>query len=496
MPNLNVWYWLAAGLATGVSAVGAYSWRGGRRAGSWLRSPAFSATLYLLDHAFPLPPPSLIEPRHPRGVPHLFLALGAGVRAGYRDVGLVLVRVLRSIRRPGKVNEASAVRRNGFRNSPTPGREIQVRFSQGIDRGPDVRFDVLAPNEDWAAALVMTPVPRSSPGLPTAMHPSMPLQRPKPYNHGGRCLGLRHSGARRGRPHGGPRPLIRDWNPECPPLRGVVVVFPIRWAGQPDSVKWAATVRDDLQALHLAAGPLSGLRRFTEMETAPGFAEFLGRMPEVYKQGRCGFGVPASRTFGGELIQGGLDWISGWFHGWAINLMAEDLFNQAGNQRLFGLDQEFRRYRMRLRSLIEVAFSTPPEADPPPFRGCYFAATGAFRTIGRSSGRARRTPRAGPYRTLGDLLDRPGRGGRPGPSTSRPHGRSVGGLALAPGLGVDPGPLGQALVVGRAHRSAVFWVVADPPAAVATASAGSPMRMNPAQYRGDRSRVTEPWACL
>src|SRR6516165_1249775 len=69
--------------------------------------------------------------------------------------------------------------------------------------------------------------------------------------------------------------------------------------------------------------------------------------------------------------------MAGWFHGWAINLMSEDLLNHAGNQRLFGLDQEFRRYRKRLRALIEAAFSTHPGAEPVAFRGCYFTATGA-----------------------------------------------------------------------------------------------------------------------
>src|SRR5262249_20057174 len=65
-----------------------------------------------------------------------------------------------------------------------------------------------------------------------------------------------------------------------------------------------------------------------------------------------------------------------WFQNWSINLMAEDLLNHAGNQRLFGLVQEFRRYRNRLRSLLEAAFSTHPEAEPVLFRGCYFTATG------------------------------------------------------------------------------------------------------------------------
>ena len=100
-------------------------------------------------------------------------------------------------------------------------------------------------------------------------------------------------------------------------------------------------------------------------------------MPNGLETGRCGFAVPASQPFSGELIQRGLDWMTRWFHGWAINLMAADLQNYAGNQQLFTLDHEFRRYRKRLKALIEVAFSTHPGSEPVAFRGCYFTATGA-----------------------------------------------------------------------------------------------------------------------
>ena len=57
--------------------------------------------------------------------------------------------------------------------------------------------------------------------------------------------------------------------------------------------------------------------------------------------------------------------------------MADDLLNQAGNNRLFSLDHEFRRYRKRLRALLEAAFSTHRETEPVLFRGCYFTGDGA-----------------------------------------------------------------------------------------------------------------------
>ena len=38
---------------------------------------------------------------------------------------------------------------------------------------------------------------------------------------------------------------------------------------------------------------------------------------------RVGFAVPASQEFSGDLVQRGLAWMSGWFHSWILNLMAE-----------------------------------------------------------------------------------------------------------------------------------------------------------------------------
>jgi type VI secretion system protein ImpL len=115
---------------------------------------------------------------------------------------------------------------------------------------------------------------------------------------------------------------------------------------------------------------------FTEMEITAGFTEFLARMPVALRQNRCGFAVPGTHPFSGDLAQRGLVWMSGWFHGWALNLMAGEMLNQDGNSLLFCLDHEVIRARKRLRALLESAFSTHREADPVLFRGSYFTATG------------------------------------------------------------------------------------------------------------------------
>ena len=157
----------------------------------------------------------------------------------------------------------------------------------------------------------------------------------------------------------------------------MVVLFPITWAGQPESVKWAppcATTCGRSSDVLKVRCPVFAL--FSEMETTAGFPEFVGRMSTALRQSRCGFAVPASHPFSGDLVQHGLVWMSGWFHGWILNLMSDDLLNQAGNNQLFSLDIEVRRYRKRLRSILEAAFSTHRETEPILFRGCYFTATG------------------------------------------------------------------------------------------------------------------------
>lgn len=171
---------------------------------------------------------------------------------------------------------------------------------------------------------------------------------------------------------------VAELIPDAPPVRGVIVLLPLSWAGEPDSVDWSAAVRDDLLAIERALKircPVFAL--VAEMETAPGFGEFLHRLSEGLRQSRCGFAVPGSSEFGGDLAQRGLLWMSRWFQGWTLSLMVENLLDPACNAQLFTLGNEFRRYRKRLRTILETAFSTPRAGDPVMFRGCYFAATGA-----------------------------------------------------------------------------------------------------------------------
>jgi type VI secretion system protein ImpL len=176
--------------------------------------------------------------------------------------------------------------------------------------------------------------------------------------------------------------LCRQLQPreaELPAVRGIAVVFPISWAAQSESVKWAAAIREDILAVQRAVKvrcPVFAI--FVEMEAVPGSAEFIRRIPKDYLSNRVGFAVPGSTSFSGDLIFRGLTWTAGWFHGWVLNRMSEDPLDQASNNGLFSVGHEVRQFRKRLRAIMEAAFSTHQDAESVLLQGCYFAATGAI----------------------------------------------------------------------------------------------------------------------
>ena len=261
--------------------------------------------------------------------------------------------------------------------------EIMVRLGQAKINPAAQRFYLLiAPDEDRASAVVHSAglhIYVEAPEGPAPIHA---------YATSDAVL-LTCSGASDLGASGGQRPgsrmealcrKLRALQPDCPVVRGVAVLFPVDWA-RPEAVKLAAAVRDDLQAIRRALQvrcPVFAL--FPGMEAVPGFPEFAARLaaqvsPEMLDQ-RAGFAVPASMPFSGDLVQGGLVWVSGWFHDWVLHLLATGSLNDPSNGPLVTLDYEFRRYRKRLRSVVESAFSTHRESEPVLFRGCYVLAAG------------------------------------------------------------------------------------------------------------------------
>ena len=375
--GLRIWEWAIVGVGSGFALLGAYllarwSWR-------WFVAAlvAVAAVIFLVVLPRYFPPHSFLNP----DIPDVFLGFFWGWMLALLLAVIVsvvfMIRVVRSAR-PARA-ESAPDESTRFPDIDAAWKEILVRLGgAGIDPGRQNVYLILAPHEEWAAALVESAglhVFARGPDSASPIHAYA-------ISEGVLLSASGASGFGTQEPDGPARleylgRLLRAQNPECPPLRGVAVVIPIRWAGQPDSVAWAAAVRDDLQSVGRSLKmrcPVFAL--FTEMETVPGFPEFVARMPGSLRMSRCGFAVPGTRPFGGDLLQDGLVWMAGWVHGWVLNLMSEDVLNHPGNRRLFQLDHEFRRYRKRLRTVGESAFSTHREAEPVMFRGCYFAATG------------------------------------------------------------------------------------------------------------------------
>jgi type VI secretion system protein ImpL len=375
--GLRVWEWAVYSLVGGVSLIGVYllarwSWR-------WavVLLLAVAAVVFLVVLPYKVPSGSFLNPDTPPVFADFFWGWVFVLAVGAVAAAVVLIRAALAFR-PARAEATAAA--TVYPDVDAAWDEVLLRLDRArIDPASQSVVLLLAPEEDWAGALVRSAglqVFAQGPDTSAPVHAYAVSEGVLLSASGASAFGTQVSDGPARLEYLGRR--LAESNPECPPLRAVAVVFPIPWSGQPDSVKWATAIRDDLQALRRSLKvncPVFAL--FTEMHSAPGFDEFLTRMPAALRQSRCGFAVPGSREFSGDLVQNGLAWMSGWFHGWVLNLMAEDVLNQSGNQRLFLIDQEFRRYRKRLRSIVEAAFSTPRGAEPVLFRGCYFSATGA-----------------------------------------------------------------------------------------------------------------------
>ena len=129
--------------------------------------------------------------------------------------------------------------------------------------------------------------------------------------------------------------LVARLAPERPPLRGVAVLLPMDGAPGPEAPAEITGLRDDLQAIRAAFKVQCPTYVVMVPQGAShGFEEFAARMPANLRQGRCGFSVPVSRPFGGEVLRQGLGWLIQWFQSWSLNLMVQDIGDRDGNGRL------------------------------------------------------------------------------------------------------------------------------------------------------------------
>jgi type VI secretion system protein ImpL len=375
----SVWYWVV--LVTGLSITAVVTYFLARWSWRWFLVIVLVvlSVVFLIALPWRYPAGSFLDPDLPPLFLNHFWTWVWVFVLGITGSMIFLVRAVWSAR-PALRAEAAPAAVERFPEIESAWEEILVRLDQAqIDLASQPVILVLAPHEDWPAVLIQSAGLQLFTQAPETMAPIHASATPDGVllsASGASAFGTQ-DGEGIARLEAVCR-LVRSVQPDCPVLRGVVLLFPRTWAGQPDSVKWAAAVRDDLRTLQRVLEircPVFVV--FPEMESAPGFPEFVRRMSNPLRQSRCGFAVPSSQVFSGELVQRGLVWMSSWFHGWALSLMSDDLLNQAGNNRLFCLDLEFRRYRKRFRALLEAALTTPRESDPVLFRGCYFVATGS-----------------------------------------------------------------------------------------------------------------------
>jgi type VI secretion system protein ImpL len=200
------------------------------------------------------------------------------------------------------------------------------------------------------------------------------------------------------------RLIVRDRWPFCP-ANGLLMLVPYAAA---DSEQLALDTVDicqrDLTVMRRALKvhcPLFAM--VCDMETAPGFAEFLERFTKEERQQRMGQRCPllpslrksqatAQLTPGADDSYGSmLDTISRWIcqslvPGWVFKKFRLEAPGKAtpeeasrGNARLFLLLDDLRERQQRLSTILTRGLDTGP-ASPWLFGGCYLGATGAEAT--------------------------------------------------------------------------------------------------------------------
>lgn len=173
--------------------------------------------------------------------------------------------------------------------------------------------------------------------------------------------------------------------PYCP-LNGILIVVPFAaTADETMANQTGLLCRQDMNAiqevLHVRC-PVFAL--VADMETAPGFRDFVARFPTAHRQRRLGQTFPylESAKELDSLIEYGIDWIclelfpSLTYRMMRVGRSGQDKKYLRANVRLYQLLGELRSRRKYLARLLSLAL-TGPGPEPVLFGGCYFAGTGS-----------------------------------------------------------------------------------------------------------------------
>jgi len=184
------------------------------------------------------------------------------------------------------------------------------------------------------------------------------------------------------------RLIVRDRRPYCP-INGILVLVPFAATDTEEDANQTgeicrrelAITRDVLQ-VHC---PIFALE--CDLETTPGFRDFLDRFTQQDKQRRVGQRFPLMPDVNGDalptMIDGGVQWIcNSVFPNWVYKMFRLESTSKdepaklvRGNIALYQLMSQIRERQKRLsRILTRVVISD--KGGPPLFGGCYLAGTG------------------------------------------------------------------------------------------------------------------------
>ena len=178
--------------------------------------------------------------------------------------------------------------------------------------------------------------------------------------------------------------IAKARRPVCP-INGVLVTIPFELAEQ-SSEPVQIAIQSDLDVIRATTRLRCSVTALvTEMESAPGFLELIGRVGDKRaKEQRFGKGFNVWNPPIAEQLEAVTQHATGAFEDWAYLLFREkDGLRRPGNPKLFELLCKIRgRFSESLTNIIANAFGFDPEKNPRAgsssllFSGCYFAATG------------------------------------------------------------------------------------------------------------------------
>jgi hypothetical protein len=200
------------------------------------------------------------------------------------------------------------------------------------------------------------------------------------------------------------RLLVRDRHPYCP-INGILLLVPFAATdGDQDAVDAGNTIRRDLATIRNAMGvnaPIISL--VSDLETAPGFTEFLTHFKERERQQRIGQRYPLvpdleSRHNQGRSVEeeraDSLDSLARWLFGSVVPRWVYKHFHVEkpgkeelpdalrANAGLFLFMHHLRERQRRLSKIFSLGI-VAEEGEAPLFGGCYLGGTGADRERGQ-----------------------------------------------------------------------------------------------------------------